>query len=337
MATYGDAPVKTGAFAEYQHCEINVRTVSSPAFPVVGYESQENFKRVVKDLVAVEKDNIKRWVSEEQDFDAFRSIFLGASRGLVLTADGGMGIQQVGGTVGATRSPINTLVAGEDELTDAEWNVVTHNGNLATLLSGMPQDNTTKFNYETHLRICFLIDKLGLAPVKIGGRQYRAVAITDEWNTYRLRKDHQLASLWQNATPRSDENLAIYSRNTLVLDDILYIPTAQLRFFRPSVVSGNVVYGVGTDKDPRSDFNNQSTTLPTVVMGAGALLRGTRRGFLKFTTEMGKHEKGIEFAFHYQDGWRRSDWFAQDGRQKMSNDSMFVVFNHGQSPMADAA
>jgi hypothetical protein len=336
MATYGDAPVKTGQFAEYMHCEMNVRTVSSPAFPVVGFESQENIKRVINDVVAVEKDNIRRWASEEQDLDAFRSIFYGASRGLLLTADGGMGIATPGGTSGQARSPVNTLVAGQVDLTPTAWAVAAHNTNLANLLAALTDNDAFYFSYRTHELISYLIDKIGLAPVKIGGVQYRAVAITDEWNIFNLRdRTGPLSALWQNATPRSDKNLAIYSRSTLALDDILYIPTSQLRFFRPTVAGGVITYGAGMDSDPRlSSFSNPSNILPTVVMGAGALLRGTRRGEMKFTMEVGAHGKGAEYAIHYQDGWRRSDWFAQDGRQAMSNDSSFVVFNYGKSPMA---
>jgi len=338
MATYGDAPVKTGQFAEYKHCDCNVRTVSSPAFPVVGFESQENIKRVINDVVTVEKANISRWASEEQDLDAFRSIFHGGSRGLLSTQDGGMGIALTGGTSGQSRSPLHTLVAGFNDLTPKAWDVTAHNSNLATRLLSLTDDESLYFNYQTHILISYLIDNLGLPPVKIGGVQYRAVAITDEWNAYRLRSDAQLVQLWQNAAPRSDKNLALYSRSALVLDDILYIPTTQLRFFRPSVSSGIITYGAGMDVDPRrASFSNASQILPTVVMGAGALLRGHRRGNMWFTTEEGAHGKGAEYAVHYDDGWRRADWFAQDGRQAMSNDSSFVVFNYGKSPMAASA
>lgn len=339
MATYGDAPVKTAQFAEYMHCDCNVRLVSSPAWPVVGYESQQNIKRVVNDVVQVEKANIARWVSEEQDFDAFRAILEGASRGLLITEDGGKGIAIPGGTSGQARSPLNTLVAGTDDLTPTDWNVAAHNARLVTALTNMPLGDAAQFNYRTHDRISYLIDNLGLQPVKIGGVQYRAVAITDEWNIYALRdRTGPLSQLWQRATERSDKNLAIYSRSALVLDDILYIPAGQLKYFRPRVENGAIVYGAGMTADPRLDsFSNPSDITMTVVLGAGALLRGHRVGYLKFTEEIGNHEKGHEFAFHYNDGWQRADWFAQDGRQKMSNDSMFVVFNHGQSPMADAA
>jgi hypothetical protein len=62
-------------------------------------------------------------------------------------------------------------------------------------------------------------------------------------------------------------------------------------------------------------------------MGAGALLRGRRKG-VYFTVEEGKHKKGKEYAVHYHDGWMRNEWFTKDGRSEISNDSMFVQFNY---------
>jgi hypothetical protein len=180
MATYGDAAVKTGGFAQYMHTEVNVRTVSSPAFPVVGFESQRNIKRVINDIVAVEKDNIARWVSQEMDLDAYRSFFHGASRGLLAQEDGGMGIRLHGAAAsGQYRSPLNTLVASESDLTPKSRDVSTHNASLANLLQNLTDTDEHYFNYRTHELIGYLINKLGLAPVKIGGKEYRAVVLTD--------------------------------------------------------------------------------------------------------------------------------------------------------------
>jgi hypothetical protein len=116
--------------------------------------------------------------------------------------------------------------------------------------------------------------------------------------------------MWQNATPRSDKNPAIYNQDWLELDRILYVPTSKLAFFRPSVTPDgtNVTYGIGMDTDPRSKtYNNTSNIMPSIVMGAGAVLRGTRKGYTEVTVENGPHGKGLEFASHYQDGWRRPD------------------------------
>jgi len=44
-----------------------------------------------------------------------------------------------------------------------------------------------------------------------------------------------LSALFKDATPRAEDNLAIYSRKALSLDDILYLSAQQMKFFRPSV------------------------------------------------------------------------------------------------------
>jgi len=336
MATYGDASVKTGEFAKYKHMECNVRTVKTPAYPLVGFESAESFKRVVaaNQLVSVEKDNIARYVSEEMDFDALRAVFMGASRGILTSEDGGMGVTLNGAAAGQVRAPLNTLVAGNTDLTQWAWNATTHNTNLATRLASLtPATAAHRFSYATHLSISYNIDQLGLKPVKLKGRQYRAVAIIDEWNMYELRRDVDLRALFKDATERSDKNKAIYSRDELELDGILYIPAQQLRYFRHAVASGVINFGAGMNIDPRT-FANPNTITTTVVMGAGALLRGTRSASARYTTGTGSHEDGLEISYRYQDGWRRADWYTRDGREEMENDSLLVVYNAGRSPMS---
>jgi len=335
--TYGDANVKVGDFAEYQHMECNVRTVRTPGFPLVGFESAHNFKRVVavNQLATVEKENIARFVSEEQDFDAFRALLYGGSRGLITRDDGGMGITLPGATAGGIRVPTNTLVAGAASLTAKSWNATTHNTALYTALSGLSGANPAhRFTYNTHKAISSQVDDLGFKPVVIGGQKYRAVAIIDEWNLHMLRLDPILLQIWREATERSDKNNALYSRGEFVLDDILYIPAQQMRMFRPRVVGSSFVFGPDNMGDPRPKvFRNNSNILMTIVLGAGAVLRGTRSDTAGFTTHQGPHDIGLEISYKYQDGWRRSDWYTADGRQKIENDSSLVVFNTGVSPM----
>jgi hypothetical protein len=336
--TYGDADVKAGDFADYMHNECNVRTVRTPAFPIVGFESADNFKRVVavNQLVTVEKENISRFVSEEQDFDAFRALLMGASRGILTSQDGGMGISLVGANAGQMRVPTNTLVAGNDDLTGVRWGAADHNALLATAIANNLQStsDSTRFTYDTHKAISYQVDQLGFKPVRVGGSQYRAVAIIDEWNIHNIRLDPILLQIWREATERSAQNKALYSRGEFVLDDILYIPAQQMRFFRPLLdASNNVVFGAGMG-DPRpKSFRNNSNMLMTIVLGAGAVLRGTRSDTAMFTTDTGRHQIGLEVSYKYQDGWRRSDWYTADGRQEIANDSSLVVFNTGVSPM----
>jgi hypothetical protein len=333
MPTYGDASVKMGPFAEFMHGRIEARLISSPAFPILGFESADNIKRVINDLISVEKDNMALWMAQEKDYDALRALLMGASRGLFDRENGGKGIQLEGAAQGQYRAPWNTVVAGQQGLTPQNFNATTHNNSLRTLLGGMSNADQFHFSYDTHKIISGLIDKLGLKPVRIGGKTYRAVVVIDPRNIERLREDERLIKKWENATPRADDNPSIYSRDSLILDNVFYRPTEQLRFFRPTPTSAasdnGVVWGAGMDTDPRSEnYSNDSPYTMSIVMGAGALLRGRRKGDVKFTTKEGDHGKGKEIALHWDDGWMRRDWYAKDGRQKIANDSSFTVFNY---------
>jgi hypothetical protein len=341
MPTYGDVDVKPGPFLEYMHTECNVRLVSSPAFPIPGFESLKNFERVqaAEKVIESRKGSIVRWQSEEIDLDAFRALFMGASRGILSTHDGGMGITLNGAAAGQHRAPLNTKVAANDFLTPTAWDATTHNANLATELAKLTDSDEHRFSYRTHQNIDYLIgSQLRFKPVTIGGKKYRAVVLIDEWDLHSLRSvDGVLSGLWRDATPRSDENKALYNRGLLPLDGILYVPCEQLRYFRPSVNSstGEITWGCGMNIDPRSkNYVNDSNITATVVMGAGALLRGYRKDSARFTVEQGRHGKGTEYAYHYNDGWRRHDWYTRDGRQEMANDSSLVLFNYARNPLS---
>jgi hypothetical protein len=337
MATYGDTDVAAGDFAQYMHLECHAWSIDTPAYPIVGYESKENIKRVINDLVAVEKENIATWIAKEMDFDAFRALLMGASRGLLDTAYGGKGIKLYGATTGGEhRSNWNAFApsgssGGHLAGLSAQSTVpATHNAAVGSLITGIPAagSDNSRFTYMTHKDISAIVDDLQLQEVTVNGRTYRAVAITDIRNIYTLRDDPNLVQLWTNATPRADDNLALYSRDTLILDDILYIPTHQLKYFRPTVVGGVPVYGAGMTQDPRTNPANSSNVTMTLVLGRGSMVRARRKGEIRFTDEVGRHGKGAEYAAHYDDGWMRREWGTRDDRTaKMFNDSSFIVFN----------
>lgn len=329
MATYGEADVKPGNFDDYKHSNCYVRQVDTEAYPIPGSESEYNIKPVIRDLVKTKKDGITRWRAKEVDLDAFRACFMGASRGLLLTEDGGKGIKLYGGTAGQARSPYNTYVSGQTGLTTPSAVLATHNSNLATALATLSDDDAFAFTYGQHQIADSMIDKLGGQPVSFGGQEYRAIAIIDERNIKRMMSvGGTLSNLFRDATVRGDKNKSLYSRQKIVLDDICYIPARQMDYFRPSVVGADVVYGCGNTYDPRlKTFVNASNITMTMYLMAGALLRGRRKGAF-FTEGLGAHGKGRSYAFHYHDGWTRHDWFTDDGRTEMMNDSMLVMYNY---------
>jgi len=339
MPTYGDAPVKPGDYQKYLHAVIEARTISSPGFPIMGFESADNAKRVIpfSDLVSRKKSAISTWMNREYDLDAIRAILYGLSRGLYMKEDGGKGTELYGTNASTRwRAPLNSYVCGVGQTgftAQDAGNATTHNNNLGQLLSLLTPGNAAqKFNWDTHRAISALIDKARLRPVKLNGQQYRAVVLTDIRNIYSLRSDPELLDTWKRATPRDDKNLALFSRNSLVLDDIFYLPTEILSWFRPTVnqSTGEIVrFGCGFDLDPRSPaFTNDSNITMSIVLGAGALRRGRRKYAMRFTEFDAPHDKGKELAVHWDDGWMRNEWFSKDGGvPRMHCDTSFVVFN----------
>lgn len=331
MATYGEADVKPGKFANYKHGACYVRQVDSPAQPIVGSESQYNIKKVIKDIVKLEKEALVDWRRREIDLDAFRAIFHGASRGLLLTEDGGKGISLAGGTAGQARAPYNTYVAGQTGLTTPSATLATHNASLYTALGTLSDDDAYAFTYESHLYNSYLLDQIGgeESSVEVGGIEYRAIALIDERNMYRMMAvGGTLSNLFRDATARAEKNKALYTRQKIVLDDILYVPVRQLAWFRPTVKNDVITWGCGLTQDPRlKSFTNTSNITSTVYLRAGALLRGRRKG-IEITTSVGPHGKGTSYCMHYHDGWTRMDWFSKDERSEMMNDTMLVTFNY---------
>jgi hypothetical protein len=336
MATYGDADTKPGEHTNFMHASVECRRVRSPAFPVLGFESQDNAKRAVPDLAKLVKENLIQWASEEMDFDGFRGLLEGRSRGLGMTVDGGKAISLFNGTSGQIRVPWNCFVGNSGTLVNQNASsAATHNGNLATAINGLTASDTNYFSYKTHGLISLAVDELLLKPVTIGGVQYRAVVIIDQRNIDRMRQDDKLLSLWTNATARADDNKALYRRGRLVLDDILYMPVTQLRKFRPVAESGTVRFGAGDNYDPRKYVGTSDITI-TMVLGAGALMRARRKKGLAFTAKRGDHklpDDGYEMSAIYDDGWMRQEWYNKDERAaQMKCDSSFFLFHRDAGP-----
>lgn len=336
MPTYGEADPKPGEFGNYKHGVCYVRQVDSPIQPIMGFESQQNIKKVIPDIVKISKSLLMDWRKREIDLDGFRACFMGVSRGLLITEDGGKGITLEGGSAGQARAPYNTYVAGQTALTTPSAVLTTHNTNLYNALGNLGDDKSFQFDYESHLFNSYLLDQIGGEDqnVEYNGRECRAIALIDERNMYRMMSDEKLATIFKDATVRSDKNKALYTRDPIILDDIYYIPVRQMRFFRPNlnVATSAIVWGADMTKDPRrKSFINTSSICPTIYLRRGALLRGRRKGVwfsAENTDKSTTHKKSASYCMHYHDGWTRMDWFAKDGRSEMMNDTMLVTFHY---------
>jgi len=354
MPTYGDASVRPGNAPNYMHAQIQARSIWSPAYPIHGYELQDNMKRVIplNTHVARRKNSMGVWAGREMDLDGMRASLYGLSRGLYLDTDGGKGTELYG-TDAATRYrvPFHTFVpsgTATDTRLDKVSNAVsaqTHNENLRSRLVDLNSavgTYNTKFTFDTHRGISEIVRKLRLRPITLNGQKLRAVVLMDPRNFHSLRKDPELVELWTHATPRDMKNFAIYSRQAIELDEILYLPKELVSWFRPVVTTtGNsgVRFGVGFDVDPRSEgfeesVGSGSNLTMSIVMGAGALRRGRRKFDMSFKEHNAPFDKGKEIAMTWDDGWMRNEWYAKDGRDKVYCDSSFVVFNKDEGRYA---
>lgn len=329
MATYGAADVKPGSFAQYMHSTAFVNQVDSPSYPIVDSESEEKIKEIISDLISVEKANISVWRGKEVDLDGFRSIFEGASRGLLLTTDGGMGVTLPGGSAGAHRSSYHNILANSATFVSPNYTLATHEASLSTALAALTDNANYQYDYAEHEKCSYWIDRKNLKTVKIGGMEYRAVAFIDPCNMHRLTTaTGTLDNKFLYGRERAMKNPALYHMDSIVLDDILYLALRQVEFFRPTADGSTVSYGAGLTQDPRdTNFSNSSKICPTVFMGAGALLRGRRKKVF-FTVDYGTHGKGATYCVHYHDGWMRHDWVTKDGRSTIMNDSMFIHWSY---------
>lgn len=329
LGTYGGADVKTGDFDSYLHDACYTRCVDSLEYPVIDEESQMLIKDVLDDVVELKRKGIEDWRSREVDLDAFRSLFCGASRGLLSTSDGGMGLVLPGSTAGQQRSCWNTAYvdsSGYVALTSPSITNATHEAAVATALGTYSDDDKFQFNETTHRQYSHMLEDKDFEPPRVGGTQYRAVATIDRRLIDRLSAS--MSTKFQYALARGAENKAVNRLGAFVLDDILYIPCRQMEFFRPTVNGSAVVYGCGINIDPREDsFTNSSNICAVAYMGAGALLRGERRK-VRFTRENGRHEKGLWLCAHYDDGWKRREWVSKDGRSVMMNNSTLIGFHY---------
>lgn len=335
MASYGEVEPKAGDFAKWKHTRVFINEVKSPKYPIIGSESQEKVAELVNDVVKMEKDNINLWRSQEVDLDFFRTMLTGASRGLLLTTDGGMGMTLYGGTAGAQRSCYNAYFCNEGDqtalATPSASSVATQEQTYHDKLATLHDDDACGFDFDEHLKLSNWVSVLGFQPVTIGKTQYRAVNFCDPRNVERLTAaGGTLAGLFQYAWKRGEDNPALYRMKALVLDDILYIPCQQLAFFRPSVNSGGtgITYGCGHTQDPRADaFTNASNITLSIVCSAGAMLRSMEKR-VWFTEDVAAHTGAMDIAVHYRDGMIRREYGAEDGRTALTNDSSLVMFHY---------
>ena len=328
LETYGRAEVKIGAFDSFKHEVVHAVQHDSPVQPLIDKESQFRQSEVISvgDVVASKKAQMELWRQKVLEINAFRSMFDGYSRGLLSAADGGMGLALPGATAGQNRSPYNTVVANEFALTTPNFTRTTHEGTLSTLVNALSDQAVHGFDWEQHKFMSYIIGNRKLKPCSVGSGQYRAIAIADPAAMQSLGAyGGSLETMLRAANERAMQNPILKGMSAWELDDILYIASNYMEYFRPTA-DGTTTDYLGIDNDPfASSFSNTSKNVMIMYLGAGALCRGRRKD-VHFTvsgegaSDAG-HQKGTSYCLHYYDGWKRTEWVTKDGTSALENDA----------------
>lgn len=329
LPNYGSSDPDVGDKSTYRHSVAYVRRVNSPKYPLMDEESRMNVSDVIADALGNKKDQMSRWREKQVEYDGFRALVNGQSRGLMKNTEGGLGIVLPGATVGLNRSCYNTIVGAAAGLSTPNYSRTTHEGTLSTLVAALSDVSTNCFTWEEHKKAIYYASRspLNFKPVKVGGQEFLMLAIIDPWNMDRLMTyGGSLATAMLAGYARGKDNPVLNRVNGIVLDDVCYIPSRYLEDFRPTADGTTMVYMADTTDPLATGFTNTSHITMTIYLGAGALLRG-RRKKVWFTVKDYDHDTGNDYSVHYYDGWMRNEWFRKDNTTALLNNASLVVFN----------
>jgi hypothetical protein len=347
LSTYGMYDPEVGTFDSFKHEVIHVVQEDSPVQPLLDKESQFRQSEVIPIASCIEnkKSQMKLWREKTLEAQgAFRALFDGYSRGLLHTGKGGMALVLPGATAGQNRSCYNTVVANAFAFTSPNFTRATHEGTLATAIAALDDHAIYNFDYEQHKYMSYAVSAKKFKPVSIGGSTYRAFAIADPLALARLGTyGGTLETMLRQANERAMQNPILKGLQAWELDDILYVASKYMEYFRPTAVGTSTVDYLGIDDDPLSDsFSNTSKNIAVMYLGAGALCRGRRKNVWFTVSGEGAsnagHSKGTTYCLHYYDGWKRTEWVTKDGTSAIKNDAsiMWVGYDPGvgKSPAA---
>jgi hypothetical protein len=253
LPTYGQTDPEAGEFDSFKHEVIHVNQVDSPVQPLLDAESQRRQSEVIPvgQAISNKKTQMKLWREKQIELDAFRALNDGYSRGLLVSADGGMALALPGATAGQNRSPYNTVCASAFALTTPNFTRTTHEGTLSTLVNAFTDVSNKNFDYEEHKFMSgSVIPSVKLKPATIGGKQYRALAIADPDCMYRLgAASGTLETMLRYANERAMQNPTIKGMEAWELDNILYVASQYMKYFRPTA-DGTTMSYLASTTDP---------------------------------------------------------------------------------------
>jgi hypothetical protein len=361
--THGSAAVRAGDYPNMKHDHVRINVFHSPEYPFWSEMDQQRFANLIANMEPEYQQQIGRYMGDWTDFLGLQSCFCGADRGLLLTSDGGLGMQLMNAAAaGDAISCKNTYVGGTGLI---PWNDTraTFEAAIGTAIYGLSDAATKGFSLNAHEKILSIIQSNNrFKEVEFMGKRLRAVALADPWLIKRFLNRGMSSGDWltilRDADVRGPKNGAIDRDQAVIIDKVLYIPVDWMRAFRPyGDNAAQPTYGVGlaSTYDPKDFIDTvETTSSPTgaamkkcsiIYMGAGAVLHGAcsklygagtqapkKNGRVWFTPRYGEHGIGGGWAAHMKIGFKRYEPKAEDGRTAYHNDSMLVAHFYDPGP-----
>jgi hypothetical protein len=320
IETFGDTVPASGNYLAFQNQEVRVNQIDSPIIPVQGRNAQRRAKGSLPNIPASVKDRLMDYMAQGYEIRALLGLVCGASPEILkATTSGGLGDTlgvRSSGTAGKALMARHffTQQAGIVSFSSTQ---ATYNSSVNTAVGAITAGAAGMITLASQQKIRAYLDTISFDPPTVNGKKYKAVCLATSNLWWRMRG--LLGTNYVGAMPRAEDNKIFTVDDVLVWNGILYINCQNLQKLSMAADGGNLCpsWGVGSNSnvyasDLRS-YTNSNTIELGIYCGAGALLEGYDDS-LWFTEENARHGKGVEYCAHVDGGFKRGEWYAQDGR-----------------------
>lgn len=351
--TYGDTPTKTGERLSLMHGNCFINRIDTPAIPIMADMATQRMADVWSEQVqkGEVREQVKLFFAEEDTLDGYRGFLNGSSQGLLaskaeggIARDRGRGLSATG--AGLKVSPEHVVMPGYGSLPSPKSNTATsldnHEANILNLIKGANADIVANGGADPELYAHqnygitrdfiqdlreYISSILKIAPTMDGGKPKWYVLCDPDLFRRLTRKGSDLWDLWETTGARGAANPIFAGYETIELDGLVFVRDAWLAKFRPDVSgSTEVIWGTDNQVAIRSFIPTSKWGL-MCVLGNRALLHATN-GSVKFTEEVGAHQKGWEVAANTKYGYERLRWESKDGGTDLlqQNSALIVAY-----------
>lgn len=309
--TLGDAPVAMGDYNEFLHDSVKINIIDSPAIPIPTEMNRRRGYNIVSDYQSLVREDITIWHSEQYAIDATEALLRGASRSLLSTEVGGLGLDILGVAKQDGTTPSGYAGAGSQALHELIYMPATADG--APVAYALPDSSAaSRTTYENSVAVALkalqtagtanantILARQGLRAIyqiasqrnimKIKGSDFDYIFVCD-WaiadGLIAASGTNELREIWKYIEMgKGDASSLIDARKRLVMDGVLIVPDRMLQNWRPCTLTGvaspnasNIVYG-GTSGAPAAltlagDFRVDKRNQPMSSVSAVGFLLG---------------------------------------------------------------